>query len=94
MRCGDYNRKIQAFSVQLRDLFARNVTPAERDYYDIEDNHRRVGSRQFVKLLVSQVAKGRNPYAYLLASFLKNDVRVLLRRQQPAIEQVVLPHRV
>lgn len=47
---------------KLEDLFARNTLPAERDYWNIEDAHKRGLRRQWAKILVGQVGKGKDPF--------------------------------
>jgi len=84
----EYHGKIQNFAKQMSNLFARNVSSAESDYYDIEDEHKRIGKRQFAKILVSQVGKGRNPYEYLHLFFTPEEVREILRRPNNSKEQV------
>lgn len=84
----DYHCKIQHYHSSLSDLFARNITPEEKDYYDIEDELKRWSYKQQYKILATQIGKGKNPYLYLHKFFSKNEVRQILRFPNHSKEQV------
>jgi hypothetical protein len=83
-----YHAKLQRFSSDLEHLFATNRTSAEVDFYSIEDEYRRFGSRQMIKVLVDQVGKQSNPYDYLHRFFKPEQVRAILRLPNHSKEQV------
>jgi len=85
---GEYNSGLIKFAQCIDDILARSVTDAERDYYDIEDSHKRLGSGQWKKILVSQIGKDKNPYDFLHRYFRPNEVREILRRPKHSQEQV------
>ena len=69
-------------------IFARNISKAEWDYFDIEDEYKRRASRQYAKILVKQAGQGKNPYDYLHRFFQPKEVREILRRPAYSKEQV------
>lgn len=81
---------VNLFSLALTDLFAKNISPAEEDYYEIEDEHRRGSQRQWFKILVSQMGKTKDPYAYLHRFFTSSELRLILRHPKHSKEQVDL----
>jgi hypothetical protein len=83
-----YFKMLTAFHTRLLDLFALNVTDAEQDYFEIEDTSRRWGNRQAVKVLVSQIGQGKNPYKYLHRYFKPEEIREIRRRPDHSVEQV------
>jgi hypothetical protein len=86
--CGAYFDLLVKFDKAMRDIFARHVRDAERDYYEIEDTYHRKARRQWIKILVSQVGKGKNPYDYLHRFFSPEEVREILLRPKNSKEQV------
>ncbi|MGQ4806878.1 hypothetical protein NKDENANG_00215 [Candidatus Entotheonellaceae bacterium PAL068K] len=62
---GDHFKLLDDFYRKMEDLFARNVTHAEEDFYEIEDSHKRIAKRQWAKILISQIGKTKDPYDYL-----------------------------
>ncbi len=85
---GDYNSGLIKFAQCINDILARSVTDAERDYYNIEDSHKRLGSGQWMKVLASQIGKGKNPYNFLHRYFTPEEVREILRKPKHSQEQV------
>ena len=73
---------------EINNVFARNVTPSEKDFVDIEDSHKRQGRRQWAKIMVGQIASGKNPYDYLHRFFDPETLREILRRPPHSKEQV------
>ncbi len=73
---------------EINNVFARNVTPSEKDFFDIEDSHKRQGRRQWAKIRVGQIASGKNPYDYLHRFFDPETLREILRRPPHSKEQV------
>ena len=73
---------------KLEHVFARNTSPAERDYWNIEDSHKRGLRRQWVKILVGQVGKGKDPYDHLHRFFEPEVLREILRHPRNSKEQV------
>ena len=52
---------LNAFDRKIQDLFARNVSAAEKDFFEIEDSHKRILRRQWAKILISQIGKDKDP---------------------------------
>lgn len=74
---------------ELRDLFHRNQTPAEKDYFRLQDLHRRSSSRQWMKVFLSPHAeKGTDPYPHLPRFFSAAEVREIMRRPMHSADQV------
>ena len=73
---------------RLDALFARHMSEAEWDYWQIEDSHKRVLRRQWTKVLVGQVWDGKDPYRQLHRFFEPEVLREILRYPQHSKEQV------
>ena len=73
---------------RLDALFARNVSRSEADYWHIEDSHKRVLRRQWAKVLMGQVWKGKDPYDQLHRFFEPEALREILRHPRHSKEQV------
>ena len=73
---------------EINSLFSKNVTPSEKDFFDIEDNHKKQIRRQRAKILIGQMASGKNPYDYLHKFFDPEALREILRRPSHSKEQV------
>ena len=84
----DHFALVNQLKSSLDALFARNVSQAEWDYHQIEDSHKRVLRRQWTKILLRQVGKGKNPYDQLYRFFEPDVVREILRYPQHSKEQV------
>ena len=87
---GEHFKILDEFGRKMLDLFARNVTDTERDFFWIEDSYKRIGRRQWAKILISQIGKEKNPYEYLHRFFDPETVREILRRPRHSKEQVDL----
>ena len=72
----------------LDDLFSRNISEAEKDYWEIEDSHKRALRSQWARIAVEQTAKGKDPYEYLHWFFDEETVRSILRYPRYSKEQV------
>lgn len=84
---GSYNQGLIKFSRNMEDIFARNRTSAEIDYYNIEDIYRRTASGQWMKLTATQIAANKNPYDFLHRFFNEEEQREILRRPNNSKEQ-------
>ena len=84
---GSYNHGLIKFSKDLEDIFARNRTSAEIDYYNIEDTHRKNVSCQWMKVIATQIAVNKNPYDFLHRFFDEKEQREILRRPNNSKEQ-------
>ena len=84
----EHFRLLDGLSRQVDDMFARNVTPSEKDFVDIEDRHKRQGRKQWTKIIVGQMAIGKNPYEFLHRFFDSETLREILRRPSHSKEQV------
>ena len=73
---------------RLDDVFARNRSQSEMDYWHIEDSHKRFLRRQWAKVLVGQVWKGKDPYDQLHRYFEPKTLREVLRYPRHSKEQV------
>lgn len=73
---------------RLDALFARSITEAERDYWHIEDSHKRIMRRQWAKILVGQLSEGKDPYSQLYRFFKPEALRQILRHPTHSKEQV------
>ena len=62
---GEHFNLLNDFDRKIQDLFARNVTEAERDFFEIEDSHKRTAISQQVKIWIGQGGRGKDPYEYL-----------------------------
>ena len=85
---GEHFELLRELAQKIRDLFARNVTDAERDFFEIEDSYRRIGRRQWTSIFVRQGRKDKNPYEYLHRFFDPETVRAIRRLPQHSKEQV------
>lgn len=84
----DHFKLLNDLMSTLNALFARNRSQSERDYWDIEDSHKRVLRRQWAKILVGQVWKGKDPYDQLHRFFEPEELREILRHTRHSKEQV------
>ena len=73
---------------KMTDLFARNITETEKDFFGIEDSHKRERRGQWMKILISQIGKGKDPYEHLHRFFDPETVREILRLPRHSREQV------
>lgn len=73
---------------KLQDLFAGNISLAEKDFWEIEDSHKRILRRQWAKILIGQIQNGKDPYDYLHRFFDPETVRKILCRPRHSKEQV------
>ena len=85
---GVHFRFLQDVHVKLKDLFARNVSEAERDFFQIEDSYKRYCRRQWTKVLVNQIGSDKDPYEYLHRFFDPETIREILRLPRHSKEQV------
>ena len=85
---GEHFKLLRDFEREIQDLFARNITDAERDFFEIEDSYKKIQRRQWTKILISQIGKGKDPYEYLHRFFEPETVREILRRPRHSKEQV------
>ena len=72
----------------LRDLFARKRSREEEDFFDIEDSYKRIAKQQWIKILIRQIGKGKDPYEYIQRHFDPKEYREILRRPKHSKEQV------
>ena len=79
---------LNRLGTEMEDLFARNISEAEKDYWDIEDSHKRCLRRQWTKILVEQLPEGRSPYEYLHRFFDPETLREIMRRPCNSKDQV------
>lgn len=84
----DHFALVNELKSRVDALFARNVTKSEWDYYQIEDSHKRILRRQWAKVLVGQVGKGKDPYGQLYRFFDPEALRQILRHPRHSQEQV------
>ena len=73
---------------RLDKLLTTNTSQSESDYWHIEDSHKRVLRRQWAKVLVGQVWKGKDPYDHLHRFFEPEALREILRYPRHSKEQV------
>ena len=85
---GEHFRLIKELDREMQNLLTKNVTEAERDYYDIEDSNRQLAMGQLTKILVRQIGKDKDPYEYLHLFFNPETVREILRFPRHSKEQV------
>ena len=74
--------------MEIEDLFARNTSKAEEDYWEIEDSHKQQLLGQWTKILAGQLPKGKSPYDYLHRFFDSETLREILRRERNSKDQV------
>ena len=85
---GEHNVHLEKFYRGIKDLFARTTTPAEEDFFTIEDSHKLAGRQQWTKILIGQIGKDEDPYDYLHRFFDPPAVREIMRRPKHSKEQV------
>jgi len=85
---GAHYKLLEDFDRKIQDLFARNVTDAERDFFEIEDSYKRYTRGQWTKIVIGQTGKDKDPYKYLHQFFDPETVREILRRPRHSKEQV------
>ncbi len=85
---GEHFKMLKDLYEKIENLFARNVTDEERDFFEIEDLKRRKGAAQWITILVTQIGKGKNPYDYLHRYFSSEEVREIRRKPFRSKEQV------
>ena len=74
---------------ELRTLYYRNKTPAEIDFFDIEDMAGKMSSRQFLKVFLQpHFNKKTDPYPYLHLFFSGKTLRQIFRFPPHSKEQV------
>ena len=76
------------FFRQIQDFFAENIADYEKDYFNIEDSHKKITRRMWAKILIMQVKEEGNPYSYLHKFFEPREVREILRKPNHSKEQV------
>ena len=82
---------LETFNRRLQDLFAGNVSAAEKDFFEIEDSRKRILRRDLAKLTMSQMVhmfRNKDPYEYLHKFFDPATVREIMRRPWRSKEQV------
>ena len=79
---------LNRLGTEIEDLFARNTSEAEKDYWEIEDSHKRSLRRQLTNILVRQLPEGKSPYDYLHRFFDPETLREILRRKRNSKDQV------
>ena len=79
---------VSGLKSKVDDVFARTTSQAERDYWHIEDAHKRTIRKQWTNILVGQVGKGKDPYDHLHRFFEPEVLREVLRRPRNSKEQV------
>lgn len=84
----DHFGRLNQLNGKMTDLFAGNITETEKDFFDIEDSHKRETRRQWMKILISQIGKGKDPYEHLHKFFDPETVREILRLPRHSREQV------
>ena len=84
----DHFRSLNKLNKKMTDLFARNVSESEKDFFDIENSHKRIIRRQWMKVLISQIGKNKDPYDYLHRFFDPETVHEIFRRPRHSKEQV------
>ena len=84
----EHFRLLDGLGRQVDDMFARNVTPSEKDFVDVEDRHKRQRRRQWAKIIVGQMAERESPYEFLHKFFDPETLREILRRPSHSDEQV------
>lgn len=73
----------------LEHLFFQNRSEAEKDFHNIMDLSRKIGSRQWIKVFLDgHTKKGTDPYPHLHRFFSPEQVREILRRPPHSVEQV------
>ncbi|MDE0250007.1 MAG: hypothetical protein OXK72_03260 [Gammaproteobacteria bacterium] len=85
---GEHNVHLENFYQGIKDLFARTATPAEEDFFNIEDTHKLCQRQQRMKILIGQIGKGKDPYDYLHRFFDPTAVRKIMRLTRHSKEQV------
>ena len=85
---GEHFRTLSKFDQSVQDIFFRNVTAAEHDFFNIEDSHRKFLKKQWITILVDQIGKEEDPYNYLHRYFSPKEVREILRRPSHTKQQV------
>lgn len=85
---GEHFKLLEDFNRKIQDLFAKNVTREERDFFEIEDSYKRFARTQWAKIMIGQIGKDKNPYDYLHRFFEPETVREILHRPQHSKEQV------
>jgi hypothetical protein len=74
---------------ELRGVFQRHPTLAESDFFRLQDLHRRLGSRQWMKVILQpRAAKGADPYPLLHRFFSPEEVRQIMRLPMHSADQV------
>ncbi len=79
---------LNRLGTEMEDLFARNTSEAEKDYWEIEDSHKRSLRRQWTKILLGQLPEGESPYDYLHRFFDPATLREILRHARNSKDQV------
>ena len=85
---GEHFKLLDEFDRKIQDLFAKNVTDAERDFFEIEDSYKRFAQKQWAKIMIGQIGKNKDPYEHLHRFFKPETVREILRRPRHSKEQV------
>lgn len=85
-----HSKSITNFHNGIQDIFARNISEAERDYFDIVDQRARIQRAQMTSFLVQQIGKSKNPYEHLHKFFEPEHLRHILRLPKHSKEQVDL----
>ena len=85
---GEHVGALIQFDREIQNLFARNKTPAERDFFDIEDSHKRFLRRQWISIFLDQAGNEKDPYDYLHRYFSPEEVREIQRQPHRSKEQI------
>lgn len=84
----DHFTLLNKLKTSLDALFARHMSQAEQDYWNIEDSHKRLVRKQWTRILVGQIGKGKDPYDHLHRFFEPEALREILRYPRHSKEQV------
>lgn len=84
----EHFKHLTEFRREIVDFLARNRRADEIDFFEIEDEHRERGYLQSINILVTQIAKGRDPYAYLHRFFSDRECRQIMRYPKHSKVQV------
>lgn len=75
-------------SSQIESLFFDNQSPAEKDFYEIQDTQSRQGKQQFMKLLLAQTSDATNPLQHARKYFDEKQMRKIMSYPLNSKEQV------
>jgi hypothetical protein len=81
-------KSIYKLSSEVEGIFFDNQSPAEKDFYEIQDTQSRWGKQQFMKILLAQTSDATKPLQHARKYFDEKQMRKIMSYPPNSKEQV------